>query len=99
IGNVTVFDSDDQIDDVEALQACYLRRHPDARGWLPDSPRAPHLSYWARFDPQAIYYVGGFGSEHYIGYIPLNLYQEALASTMGPVGVAGRFLVQTGQMS
>jgi hypothetical protein len=51
MGNVTVFEDDAQIGDIEALQKCYLQSHPDARSWLPESPRAPHISYWARFDP------------------------------------------------
>lgn len=62
--------------EVQEIETCFLRRHPDAKWWLPG--RKPvHKAYWARFDPLTIYYVGGFGSEHYIGYIPLELYQRA----------------------
>ena len=38
-------------------------------------------AYWARFDPHTVYFVGGFGDEHYIGYIPLQKYQGATAAT------------------
>ncbi|EJT97255.1 hypothetical protein DACRYDRAFT_25086 [Dacryopinax primogenitus] len=72
IGNVTVTGKDGS--DVEE---CYLESHPDAEGWLPGRKEAPHNAYWARFDPHHIYWVGGFGDEHYIGYIPLDLYQKA----------------------
>ncbi|TFY69159.1 hypothetical protein EVJ58_g579 [Rhodofomes roseus] len=79
IGNVTVFTDVDAIPDEEAMKACYVAKHPDARRWVP-GPREPHVAFWARFDPQTIYYVGGFGGLHYIGYIPLEIYQEAKPS-------------------
>ncbi|OJT10418.1 hypothetical protein TRAPUB_13017 [Trametes pubescens] len=44
-------------------------------------------------DGQTVYFVGGFGDEHYIGYVPLKMYQEALKSDIDELGVAGRFLV------
>ncbi|KAI0630380.1 pyridoxamine 5'-phosphate oxidase-domain-containing protein [Trametes polyzona] len=89
IGNVTVFPVLEHTPDLAAIQACYIAQHPDARWWLP-GPREPHVAYWARFDPHTVYFVGGFGDEHYIGYVPLELYQNALA---GDLGVAGRVLV------
>ncbi|KZS98441.1 hypothetical protein SISNIDRAFT_143529 [Sistotremastrum niveocremeum HHB9708] len=61
----------------DGIDRCFVKRHPDARGWVPDAKHAPHLSYWARFDPEEVYYVGGFGSEHFIGTIPLDLYQKS----------------------
>ncbi|PCH43767.1 hypothetical protein WOLCODRAFT_75371, partial [Wolfiporia cocos MD-104 SS10] len=79
IGNVTIFEDIRSAPNVDTIQQCYLRRHPDARRWLP-GPREPHIAYWARFDPHTVYYVGGFGSEHYIGYIPLDMYQAVRTS-------------------
>ncbi|EPS97717.1 hypothetical protein FOMPIDRAFT_1166186 [Fomitopsis schrenkii] len=79
IGNVTIFSDVDAIPDEEEMKACYTAKHPDARRWVP-GPREPHVAYWARFDPQTIYFVGGFGGLHYIGYIPPELYQEASPS-------------------
>ncbi|KAH9935299.1 pyridoxamine 5'-phosphate oxidase-domain-containing protein [Fomitopsis serialis] len=52
--------------------ACYIAKHPDAHRWVP----GPGDLMWC-----AIYYVGGFGDLHYIGYIPLGMYQGA-----GPSG-------------
>jgi len=75
IGNITIFKDLQSAPDVDAIQACYVAKHPDARRWLP-GPNEPHIAYWARFDPHTIYYVGGFGSEHFIGYIPLDAYQN-----------------------
>ncbi|KII92899.1 hypothetical protein PLICRDRAFT_37701 [Plicaturopsis crispa FD-325 SS-3] len=86
MGNVTIFHDGFVVPEA----ACYVEKHPDSRRWVPGDD-APHIAYWARFDPHSIYYVGGFGDEHYIGYIPLDLYQQA-----GNLkhGVAGRFKVQ-----
>ncbi|KAF8650400.1 hypothetical protein AX16_005207 [Volvariella volvacea WC 439] len=77
IGNVIVYQDARTMPNVDDIKRCYLEKHPDARWWLPDDERAAHLAYWARFDPHTIYFVGGFGDEHYIGYIPLWLYQRS----------------------
>ncbi|KAF8070654.1 pyridoxamine 5'-phosphate oxidase-domain-containing protein [Lyophyllum atratum] len=79
MGNVTIFKDANTTPDLESLRLCYLEKHPDARRWLPDDDDGAHISYWARFDPHSIYFVGGFGGRHYIGYIPLSLYQAASA--------------------
>ncbi|KAH9949561.1 pyridoxamine 5'-phosphate oxidase-domain-containing protein [Amylocystis lapponica] len=76
IGNVTVFKELAGVPDKDALEACFLAKHPDVPRWLPGSQES-HASYWATFDPHTIYYVGGFGGAHYIGYIPLAVYQAA----------------------
>lgn len=90
IGNVTIFTDLHAAPERERIEACYIAQHPDARHWLP-GPHEPHIAYWARFDPHSVYFVGGFGSSHYIGYIPLDMYQRAaLASEQG---VAGRVLI------
>ncbi|GLB37637.1 putative pyridoxamine 5'-phosphate oxidase [Lyophyllum shimeji] len=77
IGNVTVFAEGASVPNVAELRRCYLERHPDAKWWIPDDKGGAHMAYWARFDPHSIYFVGGFGGRHYIGYIPLSLYQAA----------------------
>ncbi|KAF8639524.1 hypothetical protein AX17_001429 [Amanita inopinata Kibby_2008] len=98
MGNVTIFKDTVDIPDLPSIRRCYLEKHPDAKWWLPDDDRAAHKSYWARFDPQTIYFVGGFGDEHYIGFIPLHLYQEAAFGnervSSPEVGIAGRILVE-----
>ncbi|TFK68667.1 hypothetical protein BDN72DRAFT_655871 [Pluteus cervinus] len=95
IGTVTVFDQGERAQDLEILKNCYLAKHPDARWWLPDDDDAAHIAYWARFDPHTVYFVGGFGDTHYIGYIPLGLYQSSGPQpSLSPV--AGRILVTQG---
>ncbi|RDB25185.1 hypothetical protein Hypma_007689 [Hypsizygus marmoreus] len=86
MGNVTVFKGMNAIPDVDVIRQCYLEKHPDAKWWLPDDENGAHVSYWARFDPHSVYFVGGFGGIHYIGYIPLNLYQRASPATEGGSG-------------
>ncbi|KAH9931110.1 pyridoxamine 5'-phosphate oxidase-domain-containing protein [Epithele typhae] len=99
LGNVTLFTELERTPERAALQACYLAAHPDARWWLP-GPREPHIAYWARFDPHSVYFVGGFGSEHFIGYIPLDVYQAVPpADPDAEVGVGGRVLVTQEQHS
>lgn len=66
--------------EASGVRDCYLERHRDAEWWLPDDPDAPHTAYWARFDPHSVYFVGGFGDKHYIGAIPLHLYQQLPSS-------------------
>ncbi|CAE6478930.1 unnamed protein product [Rhizoctonia solani] len=83
MGNVTVFygvtgEGDTEADrEARQMSDCFLARHPDAKWWVPGRPGAPHVAWWARFDPQAVFYVGGFGSEHYIGWIPVELYRNS----------------------
>jgi len=100
VGNFTVFRNESP-SDVDELRECYLKSHPDAVDWLPENEEGPHTAYWSRFDIQSIYFVGGFGDEHYIGGIPVALYQEAQASSAEPVhweqssySLAGRIVVQ-----
>ncbi|ODV80576.1 uncharacterized protein CANTADRAFT_88505 [Suhomyces tanzawaensis NRRL Y-17324] len=59
------------------LQACFLKRHPDAVAWLPGSYGSPHSSRWAKLEVDAIYFVGGFGDRAYIGAIDPELYHAA----------------------
>jgi len=77
IDNVTVFPRD--YHEGETLKACYAKSHPDA-WWVPGNKAGVHDAVWARFDPHTVYFVGGFGGVHYIGHIPLKLYQEAKSS-------------------
>ncbi|KAA1470385.1 hypothetical protein DENSPDRAFT_879669 [Dentipellis sp. KUC8613] len=76
MGNVTVLDHTDPAG--TAMRECYLKQHPDARWWIPGDDDGAHLAYWARFDPHTVYFVGGFGDSHYIGYVPKQLYQSAI---------------------
>lgn len=58
------------------LTQCFLKRHPDAKWWLPGNP--VHTSKWTQFKVDEVYFLGGFGDRAYIGKIPIELYQESL---------------------
>ncbi|KAN0065092.1 hypothetical protein ACQY0O_001588 [Thecaphora frezii] len=55
--------------DRDALARCYLSHHPDAKHWAPGARESPHIPFWAKFVVERIYWVGGFGDEHFIGWI------------------------------
>ncbi|EJD52579.1 hypothetical protein AURDEDRAFT_181152 [Auricularia subglabra TFB-10046 SS5] len=93
VGSVTVTQSLDRTTS-EALEKCYTQAHPDSAAWLPGKPDAPHRAYWARFDPHSVYYVGGFGDVHYIGYIPLDLYAASVPEARAERVIGGRLRVQ-----
>ncbi|KAL5523897.1 hypothetical protein ACEPAG_8070 [Sanghuangporus baumii] len=90
IGNVTILDTPLAVD--SGIQDCYLQQHPDARFWLPDDPDGAHEAFWARFDPHSVFFVGGFGNKHYIGDVPLDLYQSA--EPVDFLGDSDKFIVQ-----
>jgi len=61
-------------DKYQNLTECYVKRHPDAKYWLPGNPI--HQAYWARLVVTQVYWVGGFGDRAYIGWIPVEEWQK-----------------------
>ncbi|KAG0367773.1 pyridoxamine 5'-phosphate oxidase-domain-containing protein [Gamsiella multidivaricata] len=57
---------------------CFVEKHPEAKWWLPGS--GFHDFKWYHLEIKEIYYVGGFGGIHYIGWIDTETYYEAEAS-------------------
>ncbi|ODQ52086.1 hypothetical protein SAICODRAFT_8304 [Saitoella complicata NRRL Y-17804] len=56
----------------ELVKPCYMRAHPEAK-W---AYAAHDFKYWVlRVDE--VYYVGGFGGEHYIGWIDQETWGSA----------------------
>jgi len=53
----------------------FFARHPDADDWRPGS-FGFHKTFWTKFTITGIYYIGGFGGEHYIGSIPVDQYKD-----------------------
>ncbi|KZL63951.1 hypothetical protein CI238_11593 [Colletotrichum incanum] len=64
------------VDPVTSLKLahCFVDKHPDSKYWLPGSP--VHESEWARFVVTSVYWIGGFGDRAYIGWIPLEEWQN-----------------------
>lgn len=60
--------------DAVKLASCFTAKHQDAKWWLPGN--VIHHSEWARMVVTNVYWVGGFGDRAYIGWIPLEEWQN-----------------------
>lgn len=67
-GHFDVLNSTQRPDLAERALGCYLGYHPDASHWAPNATESPHIPFWATFNVDKVYWVGGFGDEHYIGW-------------------------------
>ncbi|KAM5346854.1 hypothetical protein ACJ41O_009859 [Fusarium nematophilum] len=52
------------------LAACFTRKHPDAKYWLPGN--VIHESSWSRLVVTKVYWIGGFGDRALISWIPID---------------------------
>ncbi|KAI8603047.1 pyridoxamine 5'-phosphate oxidase-domain-containing protein [Dissophora ornata] len=57
-------------------EACFVAQHPEAKWWLPGN--GFHDFKWYLLKIDAIYYVGGFGGIHYIGWIDVDTYYASI---------------------
>ncbi len=71
------------------LVACYLRRHPDARLWLPGDEHAAHAGRWVRLVVQEVYWMGGFGDRHWIGWFEREEWNKVREEDWGAVRLPG----------
>lgn len=62
-------------EEIEAVQECFLARHPDAKWWLPGNN--VHATSWVKFDVSSLHMVGGFGDRAFIGTVPGDVYRAA----------------------
>lgn len=62
---------------------CYLHHHPDASHWSPGSKASPHVPFWATFVVNRVYWVGGFGDEHFIGWFNQSEWNTAWKASPG----------------
>jgi hypothetical protein len=74
-------------DEFETIKDCFVAKHPDAKSWLPDGKTPFHDFHFYRLRVKGIYYVGGFGGLHYIGWVPEETYRAVRAHDGGEVGV------------
>lgn len=65
---------EDAQDSGDDLAECFVHKHPDAKYWLPGN--RIHHSEWNRLVVTAVYWVGGFGDRAYIGWIPLDEWND-----------------------
>lgn len=69
------------------VAACYVNTHPDAKYWLPGNPI--HEAEWVRLVVTKIYWVGGFGDRAYIGWIPVEEWQDVTREEWEAVQLPG----------
>jgi hypothetical protein len=58
----------------QSIKACFSKYHPDSIIWQPGNDI--HESHWVRFVTKEVYWFGGFGDRAYIGWIPLETWQN-----------------------
>lgn len=69
------------------LAACFVKKHPDAKYWLPGNPI--HSSYWARLVVERVFWVGGFGDRAYIGWIPIEEWRSVTGEEWEAIRLPG----------
>jgi hypothetical protein len=57
-----------------SVKTCFSKYHPDSVFWQPGNHI--HEAHWIRFVVKEIYWLGGFGDRAYIGWIPLETWQD-----------------------
>ncbi|KAF2668971.1 hypothetical protein BT63DRAFT_439723 [Microthyrium microscopicum] len=70
-----------------AIPLCYGRSHPDAVVWMPGN--RIHESFWMRLVVKEIYWLGGFGDRAFIGFIPLNIWQDVTEEDIENIRLPG----------
>ena len=76
-GHFDIFNVTHHPDQAEKALDCYLGHHPDASHWAPNATESPHVPFWAKFSVNKVYWVGGFGDEHYIGWFSSDEWNTA----------------------
>ncbi|KAI3327207.1 pyridoxamine 5'-phosphate oxidase-domain-containing protein [Xylariaceae sp. AK1471] len=70
-----------------ALSDCFVKKHPDAKYWLPGN--RIHVSEFVRLVVQQVYWVGGFGDRAYIGWIPVDEWKNVTREEWEKVSLPG----------
>lgn len=85
IGEVQMMDYRDVWE--KRIPLCYGKTHPDATVWMPGNPI--HESFWMRLIVREVYWLGGFGNQAYIGFIPLETYQGVTEKEIEEIRLPG----------
>ena len=54
------------------IEECFLEAHHDAKLWLPGDGAAAHSGHWMRVVVEEVYWIGGFGNAHWIGWFDVE---------------------------
>lgn len=68
---------------------CFVRAHPDAKLWLPGDPNAAHPGRWVRMVVQEVYWMGGFGDRHWIGWFDVREWRNVAKEEWEAVRLPG----------
>ena len=60
---------DEEEVDEGRIVKCFQGVHRDSRLWTPGRKGAAHGGKWMRVKVQEVYWIGGFGDRHYIGWL------------------------------
>ncbi|OZJ02036.1 hypothetical protein BZG36_05078 [Bifiguratus adelaidae] len=76
---MTMFGTLRQVDDqqFDTVKECFLTKHPDAKLWAPRGDSTFHDFHFYTFSVEKIYYIGGFGGLHYLGFLDMKTYRQA----------------------
>lgn len=78
--------------DIDEAAKVFGHYHKDAKAYYPGN--GPHYAFWARFNVDRVYWLGGFGDTHYIGWLPLDLYTTSTPSQRKPDRKIAPLIVQ-----
>jgi Pyridoxamine 5'-phosphate oxidase len=70
----TLEDLSEQEEKTQSIKTCFSKYHPDSAIWQPGNDI--HTSHWVRLVVKEVYWFGGFGDRAYIGWIPLETWQD-----------------------
>lgn len=73
--------------EAQKLGKCFTGVHPDAKYWLPGN--AIHTSEWIRLVVTQVYWIGGFGDRAYIGWIPVEEWQNVTSKEWKDIRLPG----------
>lgn len=76
-GHFSILNITEHPNQADEAACCYLDHHADASHWAPNSTESPHVPFWATFNINKVYWVGGFGDEHYIGWFTSDEWNTA----------------------
>jgi len=71
----------------QSIKTCFTKYHPDSAIWQPGNDI--HSSHWVRLVVKEVYWFGGFGDRAYIGWIPLETWQDITEEEIERIRIPG----------
>ncbi|TID19659.1 FMN binding [Venturia nashicola] len=83
----TLEDLTEQEIKTQSIKSCFSKYHPDSVIWQPGNDI--HTSHWVRLAVKEVYWFGGFGDRAYIGWIPLETWQNITEEEIQKIRIPG----------